>query len=136
MPRTNAAKVKAILLDQFDEDDADSVLDPFIKFANLLVTRVCAVFDDYDEDYLTEIESWLSAHAYKVVKRQEIREEAGSVKATYEGKVDLRLQVTEFGQQAMVLDVNGGLAGINNSMGEVKKKVKVGITWLGTPVCG
>lgn len=127
MPRTTAELVQGILLDQFDEEDD---LDPFIDAANGLVTAVCDA-SGYDSGYLEKIERWLSAHFYKVVKRQEIREEVGTVRATYEGKVDLRLQVTEFGQQAMLLDYKGGLAAVNNQSGSVLRG-KASIDYLGS----
>jgi len=131
MARIEQQDVENILLDQYD-DDAEDDLTPFIDAASSLVDALCAPLA-YTEEHLIKIETWLAAHFYKVVKRQEIREEVGAVRVTYEGKVDLRLQVTEFGQQALVLDYLGGLSKANNAAN--KPRVQVGLSYLGTDPC-
>ena len=76
------------------------------------------------------IERWLSAHFYHVAATRANREEAGSVAETKRSKVDLGLNLTHYGQHAMLLDVAGGLATLDE-MG-----IRLGlatVTWLGTP---
>jgi len=54
-------------------------------------------------------------------------EKAGSVGVNYQEKVDLNLSVTTYGQQAMMLDTNGGLRSLDKG-----KPYQVQVLWLGS----
>lgn len=122
------------------EVDAGDDLTPFIRSAHRLIVRFCEPYLTeavapavlYTTDDLEDIETWLAAHFYACLRRQVRAEQAGAVRSDYESKVDLRLNVTIYGQQAMVLDVNGGLAGWNNTLGN-RLSVVASVQWLGVP---
>lgn len=121
MARTTEEAVRAII-----ELDDDFDLDPFIEPANALVTARCAPLA-YSAAQLELIERWLSAHFCTVLDPRTIQEQAGSVQASYQSKVDLGLYTSHYGQHALVLDFLGGLA----NLGE-KDRVKTSLTWLGS----
>jgi hypothetical protein len=122
--RTTPEKVAAIV-----ETDEDDDLEPFIEAANSLVNDVC-LNSSYTESKLTMIEKWLAAHFYCVFRPRSQQEVTSKIQDTYEGKVDLRLQVTKYGQQVLILDTAGNLAGLNNSAGKILK-VPASLSWLG-----
>lgn len=124
--RTTSELVAGII-----EVEAGVDLTPFIDTANLLVTDVCGGYE-YSDAKLEMIERWLSAHFYAVFDPRMTAEAAGSVRAAYESKVGLNLAVTRYGQQAMLLDTEGGLAGLNAQATAGRPKIQAGITWLGT----
>lgn len=121
--RTTSAAVAAII-----EVDANIPLDPFIETASALVDRV----ESEDEDgelsasVLELIERWLSAHFYAVRDPRATSERAGPVGASYESKVDLGLNITRYGQQALALDSTGILADLTS-----KKRKRASLHWLG-----
>lgn len=94
------------------EWDTSIDLTPFIDTAHYCILK--AVTDSSYTDADKEIiERWLAAHFYAVRDPRAIKESAGSVTVTYQGKVGLGFDVTEYGQQAMRLDIKGGLAQMN-----------------------
>jgi len=122
--RVTPAEVEAII--QYDDTIE---LDPFIEVANQLVTELCTD-SDYDDERLTEIERWLSAHFYHIDDQQVANEKAGDVAVSYQYKVELALNVTKYGQQAMVLDTAGNLAQLNKRIIDGESKT-VSIVWMG-----
>lgn len=135
--RVTAAEVQVIV-----ETIAGADLNPYIDAANELVTELCeAPAYGYSNSRLKTIELWLSAHFYCIFDPRKRDEMAGPVREVIEGKVGLHLDVTRYGQQAMILDTAGGLAAWNNAAAKVIKMPAVvskgigltGITWLGTP---
>ena len=135
MARTTKALVETIIeLDPLIVPD-DAAMEPFILIANELVTEVCTGDAGPDPAYtaarLELIERWLTAHFYTNRDPRRTTESAGSVSAAYQSKVDLGLDTSHYGQTAMRLDTNGGLAKLNDDM--KKGKPRVGAAWLGTP---
>jgi len=130
--RTTSAAVEGIL-----EESPSLTLTPFIETASYLVDKCCATAtqadgtDYYDATDLELIERWLSAHFYHIAATRANIEKAGSVSETKRSRVDLKLNVTHYGQQAMLLDVAGGLAALNEQ-GAVT--ISASVDWLGTPV--
>lgn len=126
MARTTSTAVSAII-----EVDSTITLTPFIEAANALVTECCGSVSDYDSTRLELIERWLSAHFYTVRDMRAEQEKAGSVSQKLQSKVDLGFDTSHYGQMAMRLDTNGGLASLN-------ERIKAGTgatmmaTWLGT----
>jgi hypothetical protein len=127
MARTTAEAVGLII-----EVDANISLDPFIEIANALVTQCCTdTGTDYTDVTLELIERWLSAHCYTIREGRSFREKAGSVSEEKQSKVDLGFDTSHYGQTAMRIDYQGGLATLNEQM----KKGQVSTfkaTWLGT----
>jgi len=118
--RTTALAVGGII-----EVDVAISLDPFIETASALVDDI-AVESGHGATRLELIERWLAAHFYAIRDPRTTQEKAGTVGASYESKVDLGLNLTRYGQQAMALDSSGLLEGFS------KGKRRVGVTWLGT----
>lgn len=118
MARTTAALVaKIIEVDSSIIVTPDTDFAPFIEWANAIITDVCVPLG-YDDERLALIEKWLSAHAY-AIRDPRITSEAagkGAVSASYESKVDLNLNLTRYGQSAMVLDTKGGLASLQQKL--------------------
>ena len=132
MARTNATNVKSIIEVDASIIVSDSDLDPFISTANELVTEMCTGTVNgpktaYTATRLELIERWLSAHFYAVRDPRVKNEKAGSVGVTYQEKVDLNFSVTTYGQQALMLDTNGGLRSLSEG-----KAHNVQVLWLGT----
>jgi hypothetical protein len=130
MARTTSEQVAAVI-----EVDATINLTPFIEMANQLVTEACTGVNGpstpYAESRLELIERWLAAHFYTVRDPRAVTEKAGAVSATVQSAVDLGFDTSHYGQSAMRIDTNGGLARINN---KAKRGVgKPGMVWLGTP---
>jgi len=123
--RTTPALVAGII-----EVDVTIDLDPFIFTASELVTEVCAIAG-YSIERLELIERWLAAHFYAIRDPRTTNEKAGSVGASFESKVDLNLALTRYGQQAMVLDTQGGLTALNRSLAGGGSRV-ASVTWVGT----
>lgn len=111
--RTTEAAVKGII----EVEDTDD-LTPFIETANGLVTDVCT-HSHYADEKLERIERWLSAHFYAVMSSRHRVDEVKTLREEFQSKVDLGLDITHYGQQAMRIDTAGNLAVLNNS---VKKK--------------
>lgn len=122
--RTTQDQVTAICKVRAGDD-----LTPFIEVANGLVTEFCA--GKYDDGWLEQIERWLSAHFYRILAPSRLQENAGSVGQQIESKVDLGLDVTRYGQQAKILDWQGGLARLNAA--SLKGALRAKIRWVGTP---
>lgn len=133
MARTTAALVAGIVeVELPDGAVLEDFLAPFILPANLLVTDVCGAAG-YSDEKLEMIERWLGAHFYQILAPGANTERAGRVAQTVRSKVDLGLNVTHYGQQAMVLDTAGGLAEINQALepgGGLPSGV-FGAWWLG-----
>ncbi len=127
MARTTDALVEGVI-----EVDSSITLTPFIAAANTLVTKCCTELDDdYTDDELQQIETWLAAHFYTVRDGRAFREKAGSVSEEKQSKVDLGFSTSHYGQMAMTLDYHGGLSALNESIINGTSNT-VGVTWLGT----
>jgi hypothetical protein len=136
--RTTAELVTGIIT----LDDEDDDLTPFIDVANMLVDAVCVNDSEgepfgYTDAELERIERWLSAHFYAVYRPRAFLSQVETLREQIESKVSLKLDVTRYGQQAMLLDYHGGLAALNNGLNEVTKNFpgatgrKPRIYWLG-----
>ena len=122
--RVTAEEVSQII----EVDSGITTLTPFIATANDLVTELCSG-SGYSVTKLALIELWLSAHFYAVRDPRLSSEKAG-VDVAYQHKIDMRLAVTTYGQQAMLIDTAGSLAALNERTGKGARTV--GVVWLGT----
>lgn len=127
MPRTTDELVRGIV-------ELDPVLvpstAPHILTANELVTEVC-VPGGYTDERLELIERWLSAHFCKIADAERSSENIDGINESFMNRVDLGLNQTRYGQQALRLDTKGGLArlerqALNGTLGR-----KVGVTHIG-----
>lgn len=126
MPRTTAERIAKLLKVKPGLDMA-----PFIEVANELVTECCGELG-YTENRLTLIEDWLAAHFYAQRDPRVQSEGIGSLNSTFEGRTDLGLNNTRFGQQALRLDTKGGLATLEDVAKNPVTKNAFGMFWLGT----
>lgn len=124
MARTTPEQVEGII-----DVGAGSDLTPFIESANVLVEEVCVPLG-YSDVQLEVIERWLAAHFYAIFDGQVTTVRAGSAGASFQYAIDLGLNCTMWGQQALRFDTLGGLAALNNSA-QVKRKIKARIDYLG-----
>ena len=130
--RTTPTLVKEICeVDEEFVDDpaAPSILTPFIRVASGLVDAKCTT-SGYADAWLTEIETWLAAHFYKILDPQLVRSEVSSLREVFQQEVGLSLDQTRYGQMAKVIDYKGNLAALDASI--KKGKMKVGLDWVGT----
>ena len=108
-------------------------MEPFIRAAGSLVTKV----ESNDADNLLsatdlkEVEIWLAAHFYAHFDMQESSTVAGEGEARFQvgqpGKGPLEL--TMWGRSAMLLDITGYLANLNQDV--MKGKRKITFSYLG-----
>lgn len=118
--RVSPADVKEII----ETDLADTALHVFINTAhNLVQDALVSTSAGLSNARLTDIELWLSAHYLAVgMERQVQSERVGDEwQATYEGKTDMGLNSTRYGQMALGLDTSGKLA----TLGKQRARFKV-----------
>jgi hypothetical protein len=132
MARTTATNVKKIIEVDATIIVVDADMDAFIDVANELVTEMCTGTTNgpktaYTAARLELIERWLSAHFYAIRDPRPSSEKAGAVGVNYQQKVDLNLSLTSYGQQAMMLDTNGGLKSLDKNTAH-----NVQVLWLGS----
>lgn len=109
--RTTEDEVKAIIDTELTGDE----ITPFLRSANVFVTASLGS-TVLSVDHLREIEAWVAAHFVAVRDPRLTSRKAGEATDTYqkagEGK---RLEATIYGQQALVLDTTGTLAGLQSA---------------------
>jgi len=76
---------------------------------------------------LLEIEKHLAAHFYALRDPQYQQKRTEKASATFQGKTDLGLDLTWWGQMAKTLDVSGCLAQLDKGIGTPQ------LVWLGLP---
>lgn len=125
------ARATSNLVEGIIEVDSNISLTPFINAANALVTECCTDLDeDYTDAHLIVIETWLAAHFYSVRDMRVELEKAGSVSEKFQSKVDLGFKTSHYGQMAMRLDWQGGLARLNEQIEKGLKRTP-SVSWLG-----
>lgn len=134
MARTTAAAIAGVIEVDADIVPNDAAMLPFITVANELVTEYCTgtvhgPFTPYTDARLELIERWLAAHFYTNRDPRLASEGAGTVNASYQSRVDLGFDTSHYGQTAMRLDTNGGLAQLNAIM--KKGQPRVAVAYLG-----
>ena len=112
MPLVTPLQVLGIL----DADPAVN-LNPFIATADTVVNNILVpIYGNTTPQAiatLTQIELFLSAHFYSVMRPRTNEQQAQGIIDRFDSKVNLGLQVTRYGQQAMFLDYMGELARVN-----------------------
>jgi len=112
--RVNRAEVEEII----EIDPAITSIDAFITAANIIINQECTD-PSLGTAQLKEIERWLSAHMVAIRDMRKDTEKADVVMDKNQYKLGLNLQVTMYGQQAMMLDTSGALTALSNSKGKV-----------------
>lgn len=109
MARVSSDEVKEII----EVDSTITDITPFITAANLLVTKECTA-SSLTAALLKEIERWLAAHFVAIRDMRRASEKAGTVGENFQHSLGLNLQVTMYGQQALMLDTSGALAALSS----------------------
>lgn len=103
--RVNAAQVREI----FDTELSDAQLNAFINTANIYTTSLLGN-SGLSGQMLTEIEKYLSAHFASMRDPRFETEKVGQYSYRVQGKTDMGLDATFYGQQAKLLDTSGRLS--------------------------
>lgn len=99
---------------------SDAIVGAQIDIANRMIAQYD--IDDapcHTEASLKDLETYLAAHIAALVERQTTQEKIGDASESYGGKFGLRLDFTQYGQMAKMLDCSG----ILESLG--KKRVSL-----------
>lgn len=122
MARTTSSAVEAILLNHYD---GSSDLSAFIATATALVDHVASQDSGsiLSATMLGRIEAFLSAHFYAHADQLKQSESIGRSSAVYQGRTEVGLRSTQYGQTAVDLDLTGTLSSLG--------KKKATMTWLG-----
>jgi len=107
MARVIDADVKEIL-------DTDVDTTPFITAAHVLIEKLLSAAD-LSEEQKTEIERWLAAHFACMRDPRENRVTTDRSEAYFEGKTDMGLNFTRYGQMVLLLDTSGLLSQHNTA---------------------
>jgi hypothetical protein len=123
--RVTQQEVRGVL-----ETDADISVAPAIDAATALADKVSAEDNasELNAALLKQIELYLAAHFYALRDPQYERETTLRAGATYQGKTDMGLDATWWGQQAKILDVSGYLARL-----DAEPRAMASMAWLGLP---
>ena len=109
MSRTDSAAVCAVLDTELNDDEVE----PFINTANLMVTTYLGT-SDLAADLLKEIETYLAAHFATHRDRVTSDEKADGVSFKFQGKTDMGLDSSLYGQTAQILDSTGVLSQLSD----------------------
>ncbi len=110
MSRTDSAAVCAVLDTVLNDDEVE----PFINTANLMVTAYLGT-SSLAADLLKEIETYLAAHFVTHRDRVTAEEDADSVSFKFQGKTEMGLDSSLYGQTAQMLDTTGKLAQLSDA---------------------
>lgn len=130
------------LVEKIVEVSSGVDLESFIAMGNQLTTDFCGGTnytppypDGFYYSKMEMIERLLAAHFYQMFDLGLAAAKAGSVGAAFQVKVGYGLNLTVYGQNAMLMDTGGNLAKANNS-NQTKRAIRVGGDWLGDPNIG
>ena len=125
--RTTEDAVRAII------DNTTTIdMTPFIRIANLLVTKV----DSADENSLlstsdlVELETWLAAHFYAHRDQLLQNKSTSGASGGFQGQTGMFFSSTQYGQTALMLDVTGYLSSLQQMAQNGRKKAQM--IWLGS----
>lgn len=126
--RTTESEVRGILL-RISPNITN--FEPYIKAANSVVTQHCS---DLDNATAAIVETWLAAH-FLVMNDERIDSEGvRGISRSFQFKIDLGLNQSKYGQQALLLDYSGGLAQWQKDVVDGKTSRTGTINWLGKEV--
>lgn len=132
--RTTDTLVKAVLLADYDTRRSPN-LAPFIAAASAIVNDIAnyaanliPVFD-IDSDRLTQIETWLAAHAYQQSDKGYSSRSTSGGSGSFHGQWVKGLENTNYGQMALMLDSTGYLAKLTTN----SQTSQASGMWLGKP---
>jgi len=111
--------------------DTDIDIQPFIDVATLITDKV----EDADSDSeltsadLLQIEACLAAHFYTcMADKQYTSKSTLGASGSFQGQYSRKLDSTDYGQTALLLDITGYLEGLQEG-----GRPKASVQWLGRP---
>ena len=112
-----------------DVDPTIPSLEPFIAAAHSVINAHC---EGLAPEIRQEVEKWLAAHFVCVRDPRAVSGTAKGVGETLQSRIDLGLNLSHYGQTAMLLDTTGGLAAWNTEVTEGKTKIPISMDWMGS----
>ena len=101
----------ADLIEIYDTELTDAQLAAFVNSAHYLI-QANLLSVGLSETILTEIHKYLAAH-YASLRDQRIQQEkVAEISKTYQGKTNMYLESTSYGQMAVMMDTSGTLANL------------------------
>lgn len=124
-----AARTTETLVRQIVSVNDDVPLAGFITAATALTDYVASkdTASLLGTDLLREIETWLAAHFYSHRDQMYVEKQTGRSRGVFQGQTGMRLDSTQYGQTAVMLDVTGMLASL------CRGRHKASVNWLGLP---
>lgn len=127
--RTTVVAVQSVLGTNWD---GKRNLQPFIDAATVVVDRVSTLgasrgFSMVSAE-LEAVERWLSAHMYALTDKTYTSKSTAGSSASFVGQTGMRLDFTEYGQNAKLIDYSGSLEIID-------KRKFASVVWGGKPAC-
>jgi hypothetical protein len=116
--RATESEVLALLDTDLEAED----ITPFLNAANGVVSDECLGVE-YSDEKLRDIEMWLAAHFVCARDPQIAEEKIGDATWKFDGKTDLGLDSTRYGQRLKIIDSKKTLAGLDTAKGAVEIQV-------------
>lgn len=127
MPRTTEDLVRGII-----DNSAAIDVTPFITAANLLVDKI-AQNDSLSllvANDLKAIETWLAAHFYAHRDQLLTSKSTSGASGSFQGQTGMHFESTTYGQTAMLIDVTGYLAKLQQQARTGRQGIRM--LWLGS----
>ena len=118
-PRVTYSEVDAII-----DEELESYIDlePFCKAAHNFLDNAFAAYvvTTVNEPTKKELERYLAAHFFTVMRPNITREKIGDLDQTFAGKFGMGLDSSRYGQMAKLLDISGVLSQAGAKMGKLE----------------
>ncbi|MCP5414936.1 MAG: DUF4054 domain-containing protein [Chromatiaceae bacterium] len=99
------------LVEIFETELTEAQLSAFVNSAHYLI-QANLLSSGLSSDVLTEIHKYLAAHFASLRDQRIESERVADVSMKYQGKTDMGLNATLYGQTALMLDTSGSLANL------------------------
>ena len=99
------------LVEIFETELTEALLRAFVNSAHYLI-QANLLSSGLSSDVLTEIHKYLAAHFASLRDQRIESERVADVSMKYQGKTDMGLNATLYGQTALMLDTSGSLANL------------------------
>ena len=99
------------LVEIFETELTEAQLSAFVNSAHYVIQNNL-LSSGLSSDILTEIHKYLAAHFASLRDQRIASERVADVSMNYQGKTDMGLNATLYGQTALMLDTSGSLANL------------------------
>ena len=104
--------------------ESNEVLSVMLQTAEQMLVNTVDKDSDVSSDTRETIKLWLAAHFVHIKDRLEKEVSSDGVRMVFDGKTDVGLNATLYGQQAMAMDPTGFLAKTATSKGKLTFYIK------------